>query len=43
MKSRRRLLQLSVGVGVSVLLLYLVVRGQDWAEIGGALAAAHYS
>ena len=43
MKIRRQLLQLAVGVGVSALLLYLVVRGEDWHEIGAALATAHYS
>jgi len=43
MKSSRRLLQIGVGGAVSALLLYVVVRGQDWDKIGAALADAHYS
>jgi len=38
----RRWLQISIGVGLSALFLYIAVRGVDWPEVGRSFATADY-
>jgi hypothetical protein len=40
--SGRRWVQLSIGIGLSALFLWLAVRGEDWSAIGSSVAEADY-